>query len=94
VLDGAHGVPEEGIRSSGTGVKDGCEPLCGCWETNLGFLEEQPALLPVEPPPRPPFGFLFLFLFFLIFNFNFNFYFWFFETGFLCIALTVLELTL
>lgn len=26
---------EEIIRSLGTGVKDGCETLCGCWEFNL-----------------------------------------------------------
>lgn len=26
--------PEEGIKSPGTGVADGCEPLCGCSELN------------------------------------------------------------
>jgi hypothetical protein len=26
---------EECMAFPGTGVKDGCEPLCGCWEPNL-----------------------------------------------------------
>ena len=30
-----------GVRSPGTGVKDGCEPPCGCWESNPGPLEKQ-----------------------------------------------------
>ena len=30
------------------GVTDGCEPLCGCWETKPGPLEEQPVHLPTE----------------------------------------------
>ena len=34
-------MPEGGIRSSGTGVMDGSEPPCWCWESNLGPLEEQ-----------------------------------------------------
>ena len=41
--------PEEGVKFLGTGVKDGCEPLCGCWEWDLGPLEEQPVLLTTEP---------------------------------------------
>lgn len=28
--------PEEGIGSLETGTTDGCEPLCGSWEWNLG----------------------------------------------------------
>jgi hypothetical protein len=35
-------------------ILDGCEPPCGCWELNLGFLEEQPALLIAEPSLQPP----------------------------------------
>lgn len=27
--------PEEGVRSLVTGVTDGCELPCGCWELNL-----------------------------------------------------------
>ena len=27
--------PEEGARSPGTGLTGGCEPPCGCWESNL-----------------------------------------------------------
>jgi hypothetical protein len=45
-------VPEEaaqGVMSSGIGVRDGCEPLCGCWELNL----EQPGLLTVGPSLQP-----------------------------------------
>ena len=33
--------PEESIRSPGTGVKDGYELPCGCWESNLGPLQGQ-----------------------------------------------------
>jgi hypothetical protein len=32
---------------------DGCEPPCGCWELNLGPLEEQSVLLNTEPPLQP-----------------------------------------
>jgi hypothetical protein len=35
----------EGVRSPGTGVTDNCELSCGCWDLNLGPLEEQPVLL-------------------------------------------------
>ena len=28
-----HG-PEEGVRSPGIEVTDGCKPPCGCWELN------------------------------------------------------------
>jgi hypothetical protein len=41
--------PEEGVRSPGTGVTDGCEPPCGCWEFNSGRMEEQPVFLTVDP---------------------------------------------
>jgi hypothetical protein len=30
-------------------ITDGCEPPCGCWELNLGPLEEQLVLLTAEP---------------------------------------------
>ena len=33
------------IRSLGTRITDGCELPYGCWELNLGPLEEQPVLL-------------------------------------------------
>ena len=32
---------------------DGCEPPCGCWELNLGPLEEQSVLLTAEPSLQP-----------------------------------------
>ena len=41
--------PEEGVRPSGTGVKDNREPSCGIWEWNQDPLEEQQVLLPAEP---------------------------------------------
>ena len=36
------------VRSSGTGVTDNCELLCGCWDLNLGPLEEQLVFLTAE----------------------------------------------
>lgn len=36
--------PEQGIRSLGSGVKDGCELSCKCWELNAGPLGGQPVL--------------------------------------------------
>ena len=29
-------------------ITDGCESPCGCWELNLGLLEEQSVLLTAE----------------------------------------------
>jgi hypothetical protein len=37
------------LRVSDLGVKDHCELLCGCWELNLGLLEEHSILLTAEP---------------------------------------------
>ena len=45
--------PKEGIRFSGTGITDRCEPAGGCWELNLGPLEKQPVLLTAEPSLQP-----------------------------------------
>jgi hypothetical protein len=61
---------------------DGEQP-CGCWELNLGPSEEQSVLLTAEPSLQPHEVISFCFV--LV---------WFFETGFLFIALAVLELTL
>ena len=44
----------EGVRSPGTGVTDSCELPCGCWELNLGPLQEQHVLLTTEPLLQPP----------------------------------------
>lgn len=41
--------PEENIRSLETEVADICELPCGCWESNLGLLEEQPVPSAAEP---------------------------------------------
>jgi hypothetical protein len=40
-------VPSE-VRSPGSGIREGCEP-CGCWESNLGPLQEPWVLLTTEP---------------------------------------------
>lgn len=48
-VPGAPRRPEEDIRCPGTGVKDGCEQLCGCWGSNLGPLEEKPMVLTTKP---------------------------------------------
>ena len=39
-------------------IIDGCEPPCGCWELNLGPLEEQSVLLTCEPSLQLPSLFL------------------------------------
>lgn len=45
--------PEEGVRTLGTGITDGCEPLCGCREPKLCSLEEQQGLFIAEPFLQP-----------------------------------------
>ena len=44
---------EEGTESLGTGVRNGFEPLCGCWELNLVSGQEQQELLAAEPSLQP-----------------------------------------
>jgi hypothetical protein len=39
-----------GVGSLGTEIKVGCVLSHGCWELNLGPLEEQPVLLTVNAP--------------------------------------------
>ena len=41
-------VPKSQKRASDP-ITDGCEPPCGCWELNLGPLEEQSVFLTTEP---------------------------------------------
>jgi hypothetical protein len=41
------------LESPGSEVIDGCEPLCGCWESNLDPLEEQRVLSTAECPLQP-----------------------------------------
>ena len=41
--------PEEGVREPGTGLTGGCDLPCGCWELNMGPLEEQSVFLTNEP---------------------------------------------
>jgi hypothetical protein len=73
----------EGVRSSENGVTDGCELPCECWELNSGPLEELLVLLTAEVSLQPLWVCFVLFVLFC-----------FFKTGFLCVALAVLELTL
>lgn len=47
------GRSEEGVRSSGSGVRDGCEPPHECWEMNLGPSQKQKMLLTTEPSIAP-----------------------------------------
>ena len=42
-----------GVRFPATEVTDRCELPCGCWELNLGPLEEQSVLLNTEPSLQP-----------------------------------------
>jgi hypothetical protein len=86
---------EEGINPSGPGGTDSCELL----GTELQMLGEQQVLLIAEASPPALWLFLSLFLLVDIFNLSiqttFSFFlFWFFKTGFLCIALAVLEFIL
>jgi len=54
----------ESVGFPEAGVTDGYELPCGCWELNLGPLEEQPVLLTAEPSlqiSHPIFSLFFLF---------------------------------
>lgn len=50
--------PKEDIRFYEIGITDDQKPPCGCYESDQGPLQEQPALLAAEPSlqpqPRPP----------------------------------------
>ena len=50
---------EDGTGSPETGVADGCEPTCGCCESNPGSLEEQSVFLTAKPSFQLPPRFLF-----------------------------------
>lgn len=45
--------PEESARSPETGVTEGCEAPCECWELNASPLEDQPVPLTDETLSRP-----------------------------------------
>lgn len=51
-----YAIPLESRRGcwTGPGVPDGCEPLCGFQDSNLGPLKEQPGLLAAAPSLQPP----------------------------------------
>ena len=42
----------KGVSHPGTGARGVCEPSCGCWEPNLGPLQEQ-VLLTAESSLLP-----------------------------------------
>ena len=67
--------PEEDVGSPETGITNGFESPCECWELNLGPLQEQ-MLLMAEPSlqPLPPIYILFMLLFLLINKKVTNFY--------------------
>jgi hypothetical protein len=49
-------MPSEDRRghwSPWSGVVDGCEPPCGCQESNLGPLQEQQLLFTTKPSLQP-----------------------------------------
>ena len=48
-MPGAHRDQKSSSNIPGTGVKDGCDPPCGCWDFNSGPSEEQVVLLTTEP---------------------------------------------
>lgn len=52
--------PEEDGRSLGIRITDGCEPLCGCWESEQGLLEKQPVFGTAQPSLQPKLHFYFL----------------------------------
>jgi hypothetical protein len=70
--------------------------VCGCWAVSSGPLQEQ-VLLATESSLRPYYAYIFLLWFGLVW-FGLVWFFFLgggaFETGFLCVALAVLELTL
>lgn len=43
----------EETGSSGTGITDSCEPMCGCWEANPSPLQEYQEHLTFEPSLQP-----------------------------------------
>lgn len=45
-------MPGGRIRSPRAGVRDRCKLPWGCWESNLGPLEEHQMFLTTEPPRR------------------------------------------
>ena len=46
-------LAEAAVGFPGTGVIDSCELPCGCWELNLGPLQEQQGLLAASPSLAP-----------------------------------------
>lgn len=45
-IPGAHGG-QKALYPPGAGVTNGCEPPCGCWETNLGPPEKVTSVLSI-----------------------------------------------
>lgn len=63
---------QEGVRASETTVIDSFEPLCGCRESNLGSLEEQPVLLLLRHLSSPQKELFYLFTILCVWMFCLN----------------------
>jgi hypothetical protein len=72
----------EGIRSAATRITDGYKPPCGCWENKFGLVGEQPVTSQLSLQPSMVNSVIVVVCV------------WFFETGFLCVAMAVLELAM
>lgn len=52
-MSGAHGNWNGALDPLQLGVTDSCAPPCGCWELDLGTLEDQTVCLTAEPSLQP-----------------------------------------
>lgn len=52
-MSGAHGNWNRALDPLQLGVTDSCAPPCGCWELDLGTLENQTVCLAAEPSLQP-----------------------------------------
>lgn len=50
---GAHGGDKRVVEAPETGVINGWELPCGCWDLNVGLLHDQQVLFRVEPSLQP-----------------------------------------
>jgi hypothetical protein len=84
----------EGVRLSRTGVVDGCELPCGCWNQMRSSARAASAPTCRAIPPAAQNGLYATVKSNFVISFLFACFFCLFETGFLCVVLAVLELTL
>jgi hypothetical protein len=82
------------LRTSRRAVGYCCESPCGYWKLNPGPLgEQQPVLLTIWSHLQPLIYCILYSALYLAHCIDIGFFVLFFETGFLCVALAVLELT-